>query len=121
MFERPAISPALVPGTLTPWETPSDDVRIERLIDHLSRSPRYNEVHVREQTTWTWTRYSPDPDDTGVRYSKRAVITVIDSSASSGLEIEVASRILDRDQVTHYVLNEGVAYRILAPIAAALR
>ena len=96
-------------------------IRIEPLLDELARHPNFDEIHVRETTVWTWTRRAPEPDEAGIRCGRSASLVVVDTSWRPGFETTVAQLLLDGDVVTHYELDDTQPYRVLMPVAKAVR
>jgi hypothetical protein len=81
---------------------------VEELIAAISRDERIDEVRVHQSHEWVWTRRSPDPEDTGIRYGSQAKLTVVPTGA--GREIAVAKLILTGDAVTEAELDEDQPY-----------
>lgn len=94
-------------------------VGVESLIDELSRNPGVEEVHVREETHWTWTRVNVDPDDEGVRYGRSCVLSIV-GPFTEGQEVEVARVLLDRHVINHIALNRSKPFGLVEVVAKAL-
>lgn len=108
------------------WTTPSAPVGIEPLIDEIARHPNVDEVHVTEETRWTWTRHvvSDVEEDEGIRYGTTVALSIV-ATIRPGRETVVAHLLLgnpDRhDLITGYRLVEDESYSLVKIAAVALQ